>query len=105
VVLLDYVGSGRSDATAFEPVKYSELHGYAQDIIEICYALKLSQAKHPVLVFQSSVDTLAALSVGEYVVNSLPEAELEVIPADGHCLHMTHPDALAPSLVRFALAE
>jgi sigma-B regulation protein RsbQ len=42
VVLLDLVGSGNSDLKAYEPQKYSSLHGYAQDMIEVIEALQLS---------------------------------------------------------------
>lgn len=40
-VLFDYVGSGKSDISAFDAVKYSELSGYAQDVLDICDALDL----------------------------------------------------------------
>jgi sigma-B regulation protein RsbQ len=40
-VLFDYVGSGKSDITAFDAVKYSNLSGYAQDVLDICDALDL----------------------------------------------------------------
>lgn len=40
-VLFDYVGSGRSDVAAFDPVKYANLSGYAQDVIDVCDALSL----------------------------------------------------------------
>ena len=39
VVLLDLVGSGNSDLSAYDPQKYSSLHGYAADIVEICREL------------------------------------------------------------------
>jgi sigma-B regulation protein RsbQ len=41
VVLFDYVGSGKSDCSLLDPVKYSKLEGYAEDVIEICTALNL----------------------------------------------------------------
>lgn len=44
IVLFDYVGSGKSDLTAFNLARYDKLDGYAQDIIEICDALSLSDA-------------------------------------------------------------
>jgi sigma-B regulation protein RsbQ len=44
VVLFDYVGSGRSDARAYEPEKYSTLGGYARDVIEVGRALRLEGA-------------------------------------------------------------
>lgn len=43
IVLLDLVGAGNSDLKAFEPVRYSTLHGYAEDIIEVCDALSLTE--------------------------------------------------------------
>jgi sigma-B regulation protein RsbQ len=39
IVLYDHVGFGKSDLTAFQPTKYSDLNGYAQDLIEICNEL------------------------------------------------------------------
>lgn len=41
-ILFDYVGSGKSDIAAFDAVKYGELSGYAQDVLDICDALDLS---------------------------------------------------------------
>ena len=39
VVLFDYVGAGRSDGTAYDPVRYGSLDGYASDVIEVIDAL------------------------------------------------------------------
>ena len=41
VVLLDLVGAGGSDLTAYDPVKYDSLHGYADDVLEVLDALDL----------------------------------------------------------------
>jgi len=41
VVCFDYVGSGRSDLKAYDPVRYGSLEGYAQDLIEVIDALGL----------------------------------------------------------------
>ena len=41
-ILFDYVGSGKSDARAFDPTRYSSLLGYAQDLIEVCDASGLT---------------------------------------------------------------
>ena len=41
VVLYDHVGSGRSDLSAYDHIRYNSLHGYADDLIEICEALDL----------------------------------------------------------------
>jgi sigma-B regulation protein RsbQ len=44
VIVFDHVGSGASDAAQWDPVKYSRLEGYAQDVVEIGRALRLEQA-------------------------------------------------------------
>ncbi|MCM2428717.1 alpha/beta fold hydrolase [Streptomyces sp. RKAG337] len=41
VVLFDYVGSGRSDPSAWNEQRYSSLDGYAGDVLEVCEELDL----------------------------------------------------------------
>lgn len=41
-VLFDYVGSGQSDPAAFDALKYANLQGYAQDLLDVCDALGLT---------------------------------------------------------------
>ena len=43
IILFDYVGSGKSDYNAYNPTKYSDLQGYAQDLLEICAELDLKE--------------------------------------------------------------
>jgi len=219
VVLFDYVGSGASDISQYDKKRYSQLEGYAEDIIEICQALDLSDAifighsvssiigaiaatkkptlfsklimicpspcflnfppeylggfekedllellnimdknyigwanylaplvmgttnseqlvaelsgsfcstdpiiaknfaqatflsdyrhilkeiKQPSLIFQSENDALAAISVGKYIANEINNSELKIISADGHCLHMTHPEVIVNSIIEYA---
>lgn len=44
IVLFDHVGSGQSDLTAYDRVKYGTLHGYADDMLEICDAVDADDA-------------------------------------------------------------
>ncbi|EFM09674.1 alpha/beta hydrolase fold protein [Paenibacillus curdlanolyticus YK9] len=44
VVLFDYVGSGNSQLQYYHTDRYSDLHGYAQDLVEIMNTLRLSNA-------------------------------------------------------------
>ncbi|MGN7409093.1 alpha/beta fold hydrolase [Sporosarcina sp. SAFN-010] len=44
VILFDYVGSGKSDYSAYSSTKYQDLHGYAQDVLDICDALDIKDA-------------------------------------------------------------
>ncbi len=57
VVLFDHVGSGKSDWSAYENKKYANLQGYADDILEICEALKLEK----IILIAHSVSTMIAL--------------------------------------------
>jgi sigma-B regulation protein RsbQ len=42
VVLFDLAGAGGADRNAYDPAKHSSLDGYADDILEICRELELS---------------------------------------------------------------
>ena len=44
VILFDHVGAGRSDLSAYDSEKYSSLHGYADDVVEIGRELQLADA-------------------------------------------------------------
>lgn len=61
----------------------------------------LPKAIHPTLILQSSSDALAAVSVGEFVRDAIPESKLQIIEAEGHCLHMTHPDQVDHGIIEF----
>jgi sigma-B regulation protein RsbQ len=61
IVLFDHVGAGQSDLTAYSPIRYSSLYSYAEDLLELCAGLELSQV---ILVGHSvsgMVSLLAAL--------------------------------------------
>ena len=61
VVLLDNVGAGNSEPTAFAQHRYLNLRRYGTDLIEVCKALKLDR---PILIGHSvgaMICTLAAL--------------------------------------------
>ena len=40
-VTYDHVGFGESDLSAFDPERHSSLHGYAQDLLDVCAELDL----------------------------------------------------------------
>lgn len=44
VVLFDYVGSGKSDTTAYNIDKYCTLSGYVQDLLDVCEELEVKDA-------------------------------------------------------------
>ncbi len=54
VVLFDHVGAGGSDHSAYDPVRYSSLRGYADDLLAICRELDL----HDVVLVGHSVSSM-----------------------------------------------
>jgi sigma-B regulation protein RsbQ len=56
-ILLDLVGSGKSDLTAYDPVRYDSLKGYAQDVLEVVEEV----AQGPVLLVGHSVSAMIGL--------------------------------------------
>jgi len=41
LVLFDYVGCGQSNKSCYDPIQYSTLDGYTQDVLDICRTLDL----------------------------------------------------------------
>ncbi len=61
IVLFDYVGAGRSDASAYDPVRYDSLDGYASDVLDICRELDLERVVFVGHSVSAMVGALAAL--------------------------------------------
>ena len=59
VVLFDYVGSGRSDLSAYDERRYDSLEGYADDLIEVIEAVG---ARDVVFVGHSASGMIGALA-------------------------------------------
>jgi sigma-B regulation protein RsbQ len=59
----------------------------------------------PSLVLQCSHDALAPLSVGEYVHRALPESELVVMRATGHCPNLSAPDETVAAIRSFVQTQ
>jgi sigma-B regulation protein RsbQ len=63
IILFDHVGAGLSDLSAYDPRKYSDLAGYADDVVEIGRALELRDAVfvgHSVSAMIGALATLKA---------------------------------------------
>jgi sigma-B regulation protein RsbQ len=60
VVLFDYVGFGDSDHGAWDAERYGSLRGYADDVLEICRALQLSDVIFVGHSVSSMIGVLAA---------------------------------------------
>lgn len=60
IILFDYTGSGKSDVSNYDKERYSKLQGYAEDVVEICDALGVSEVVFVGHSVSSIIGTLAA---------------------------------------------
>ena len=65
VVLFDLAGFGGSDPAAFDPARHSTLDGYAQDVLEICDELDLSDVVFVGHSVSAMIGALAAVAEPE----------------------------------------
>ncbi|EMR03259.1 alpha/beta fold hydrolase [Cesiribacter andamanensis] len=65
LVLFDYLGHGQSDSTAYTPERYSNLQGYAEDVLEICRALNIRKAIFVGHSVSAMIGALAAIKQPE----------------------------------------
>lgn len=65
IILFDYVGSGKSDLSAYHRERYGALDGYVRDVLDICEALDLSD----VIFVGHSVSSI----IGVLAANEQPE--------------------------------
>lgn len=66
IILFDYVGSGKSDLMAYNQERYSTLNGYAQDVLDICEALDLTDVIFVGHSVSSMIGLLAAIRKPEF---------------------------------------
>lgn len=69
IILFDYVGAGKSDISSYNSERYSSLEGYAQDVLEICEALDLSDVVFVGHSVSSMIGLLAAVEKPGYFAN------------------------------------
>ena len=61
----------------------------------------LPRVATPTLVLQCTNDVIAPVAVGEYVRDQLPNAELVLLDATGHCPNLSAPDETAEAIATF----
>lgn len=71
LVLFDYVGSGRSQLSAFDATRYATLEGYARDVVEICQALDLRGVHVVGHSVSATIGQLAALEIPERIASQV----------------------------------
>lgn len=66
IVLFDYVGSGQSDKTQYSVERYSDLNGYAQDLIEILDCMQIHDAIFVGHSVSSMIGVIASIHNPQY---------------------------------------
>lgn len=66
IVVFDYVGAGKSDLASYNTERYSNLNGYAQDVLDVCEALALTQVIFIGHSVSGMIGVLAALKRPQY---------------------------------------
>jgi len=61
----------------------------------------LAKVDVPTLVLQCRDDIIAPIRVGEYVQRALPDGEMVVLDATGHCPHLSEPEQTAAAIAAF----
>jgi sigma-B regulation protein RsbQ len=64
----------------------------------------LARADLPALVLQCRDDVIAPLEVGAYVQRELPQAELVILDATGHCPNLSAPEETIAAMTSFLAA-
>jgi sigma-B regulation protein RsbQ len=67
VVLFDHVGFGGSDLSAHDPERHGSLGGYADDVVELCRALELTDAVFVGHSVSAMIGVLAAARAPEAI--------------------------------------
>jgi sigma-B regulation protein RsbQ len=62
LVLFDYIGAGKSDLSFYSKQQYSSLQAYADDVLEICQSLKLTDVIFVGHSVSAMIGALAAIS-------------------------------------------
>ncbi|MCM3785029.1 alpha/beta hydrolase [Neobacillus mesonae] len=66
VILFDFTGSGKSDIKSYDPSKYSDLYGYAEDVLDICEALELEDVIFAGHSVGATIGILASIRKPDY---------------------------------------
>jgi sigma-B regulation protein RsbQ len=64
----------------------------------------LPKASIPTLILQCSEDVIAPLAVGEYMHTRMPNSELVILKATGHCPNLSAPDEVISAMRSFVRA-
>ena len=93
VICFDHVGAGGSDLSAYDPERYSSLQGYADDVVELCRELGLTDVIFVGHSVSSMIGVLAERAAPELFDKLvLVSPSPRYIDDDGYVGGFTRPD-------------
>lgn len=66
IITFDYVGAGKTDLRFYDPTRYSQLSGYAQDVLDVLAALQLQKAIFVGHSVSSMIGLIASIQDPQY---------------------------------------
>lgn len=69
IILYDYVGSGKSDLSKYDPQRYNTMHGYVKDLLEILETLNMGQIIFVGHSVSAMIGILASIEKPEFFEN------------------------------------
>lgn len=91
----------REVAEGIRGVKPEVASVIARAIFQSDYRFLLTRVRHPVLITQTRADSVVPVSVGQYLQQNLPNAQLTLLPGVGHLPNFTEPEAFNRALLTF----
>lgn len=73
----------------------------ARTIFQSDHRADLKNLPQPTLILQPQRDGAVPTQVGRYLTNTIPHAQLLVLPTEGHMPHMSHPEEVTQAIRTF----
>lgn len=73
----------------------------ARTIFHSDHRADLPKLPHPTLILQPQQDGAVPGNVGEFMANSIPHAQLVMLPTEGHLPHLSHPAEVSKAIRNF----
>jgi sigma-B regulation protein RsbQ len=73
----------------------------ARTIFQSDHRADLPKLSHPTLILQPQIDGAVPGKVGQFMAHTIPQAQLLVLPTEGHLPHLSHPDEINKAIRNF----
>lgn len=103
---LAFAGSGRPDlaarlAASIKTIPEERVLTVMCSIFQSDYRAQLASLDLPTLIVQTGDDAFVPRAVADYMQRQIRGSQLEILPAQGHLPHLTHPELVIAALRPF----